>query len=277
MNPCPGICGPNAECRIVSHIPICVCLPGFVGDPFSQCSVQQNQIYDVIQPCNPNPCSSNAVCRQQNNAGACECLPSFLGNPYEGCRPECSLNSDCPSNRVCTQSRCVEPCPGLCGANAECHVSQHIPQCNCIRGFIGNPYKNCETEPLQCKKHNVFFTVWFLTHILPAPIAELTPCQPSPCGPNSQCREVNQQSVCSCLPSYIGVPPGCRPECILSSECPADKACLNQKCADPCINICGSNAFCRVRNHSPICACANGFNGDPFTRCHPIPPRNMLW
>lgn len=99
----------------------------------------------------------------------------------------------------------------------------------------------------------------------------VNPCQPSPCGPNSQCRESNGVPICSCLPEYVGSPPACRPECVVSSECPSDKACVNQKCKDPCPNVCGTNADCRVNNHSPICTCRNGFTGNPFTRCNPIP------
>lgn len=104
----------------------------------------------------------------------------------------------------------------------------------------------------------------------------VNPCQPSPCGPNSQCREVNNQAVCSCLPTYVGSPPGCRPECVVSSECSYDKACSNQKCVDPCPNTCGQNAKCRVNNHSPICYCMDGYTGDPFSRCYPQPRKNEL-
>lgn len=90
---------------------------------------------------------------------------------------------------------------------------------------------------------------------------------PSPCGLNSQCRTLNQHAVCSCLPTYIGAPPNCRPECIVSSECPLDKSCINQKCKDPCPGTCGQNAKCQVVNHNPICSCNNGYTGDPFVRC----------
>lgn len=101
------------------------------------------------------------------------------------------------------------------------------------------------------------------------PVPEVTtPCVPNPCGPNSICRPVNGQSVCSCMPDYIGTPPGCRPECTISSECAANKACLNHKCIDPCPGHCGTNANCRVINHSPMCSCSSGFTGDPFTRCY---------
>lgn len=103
------------------------------------------------------------------------------------------------------------------------------------------------------------------------------PCQPSPCGPNSQCREINNQAICSCLPNYVGSSPGCRPECVVSSECSYDRACINQKCVDPCPGVCGTNAECRVLNHSPICNCLQGYTGNAFTRCYPIPetPRKI--
>lgn len=99
----------------------------------------------------------------------------------------------------------------------------------------------------------------------------VNPCYPTPCGPNSQCRENNGVAICSCLPNFIGTAPACRPECVISSECPSDKACIQQKCKDPCPGVCGSNAECRVNNHSPICYCRRGYTGNPFTICNPIP------
>lgn len=94
------------------------------------------------------------------------------------------------------------------------------------------------------------------------------PCNPNPCGPNSQCRDINTQAVCSCLPSYIGSPPGCRPECTVSAECPLNKACVNHRCSDPCPGTCGINAKCQIINHNPICSCNPKHTGDPFTRCY---------
>lgn len=109
-----------------------------------------------------------------------------------------------------------------------------------------------------------------LIYLFTEPVVEhVTPCVPNPCGPNSVCRAVNGQSACSCIADYIGLPPGCRPECTVSSECSNDQACINQKCADPCPGRCGSNSNCRVTKHSPLCSCAPGFTGDPFTRCYP--------
>lgn len=91
------------------------------------------------------------------------------------------------------------------------------------------------------------------------------------------CREQNSQAICSCLPSYIGAPPGCRPECVTSAECAYNRACINQKCVDPCPNACGQNAFCQATNHHPICKCNQGYTGDPLIRCSLIPQRENFF
>lgn len=101
-------------------------------------------------------------------------------------------------------------------------------------------------------------------------------CSPSPCGPNSQCKEISGQAVCSCLPTYVGTPPGCRPECVASSECPTQLACKDYKCTNPCPSPCGLNTKCVVVNHSPICSCMPGYSGDPFTTCTPIPRKSKI-
>lgn len=93
------------------------------------------------------------------------------------------------------------------------------------------------------------------------------PCMPSPCGPYSECKENNGYGACSCLPGYIGVPPACRPECVVSSECALNRACVNKRCTDPCPGTCGINARCQVINHNAICSCLPGHTGDPFVRC----------
>lgn len=259
----------------MSHTPNCVCIQGYIGDPFVSCIKPEIVTPpEYVNPCFPSPCGANAVCRQQNGAGSCTCIQDYLGNPYEGCRPECVLNSDCPSNKACVSSKCVDPCPGTCGQNAECQVINHLPSCTCILGYTGDPFRYCNLQPVESKIFNPFKrNSKFTLCLVLAPPEPTNPCQPSPCGPNSQCREVNSQAVCSCLPEYIGSPPGCRPECTVSSECSSNKACINQKCVDPCPGTCGINAKCETINHSPICSCQTRYTGDPFTRCYPIPSK----
>lgn len=220
-----------------------------VGDPFVSCN--RPPVVSIAppsrdeDPCNPSPCGVNAECRN----GQCSCLPDYLGNPLIGCRPECVLNSDCPLDRACVNQKCRDPCPGTCASNAICEVHQHVPMCHCPQGMIGNAFILCEEQP---------------------PLKPTQPCQPSPCGQNAQCRVLNGQAVCSCLPNYIGAPPTCRPECTSNNECALNRACLQQKCMDPCPGVCGANTECSVHRHSPICRCVNGYTGNPFVGCQPI-------
>lgn len=248
-DPCPGSCGGNAECHIINHVPICTCIAGHTGDPFTQC----NLIPPVTtpppptDPCNPSPCGPNALCDE----GVCTCISEYIGNPYESCRPECVLSTECSRDKACIRNKCVDPCPGTCGQNARCDVINHIPTCSCPDGFTGDPFTNCR--------------------VASPPPARRDPCNPSPCGPNSMCKNIDDHAVCSCIQGYQGSPPSCKPECVVSGECPPNRACVNQKCIDPCPGSCGIKARCEVRNHSPICSCPEGQTGDPFQSCRDIP------
>lgn len=122
-------------------------------------------------------------------------------------------------------------------------------------------------------------TKFLHTYNVSAPISisviAQNPCVPSPCGSYSECRDIGGTPSCSCLPTYMGSPPNCRPECIINSECRSDQACMNQKCRDPCIGSCGISARCNTVNHIPICICSEGYTGDPFNYCHVKPKPRM--
>lgn len=81
--------------------------------------------------------------------------------------------------------------------------------------------------------------------------------------------------MCSCISNYVGTPPNCRPECVVSSECGQDRACINEKCKDPCPGTCGIHARCQVVVHNPICSCPSGYTGDPFVSCSPEESKNL--
>lgn len=117
---------------------------------------------------------------------------------------------------------------------------------------------------------------------LPSPPIQnepINPCVPSPCGLYSYCKDTNGYPSCSCQENYIGSPPNCRPECTINEECSNDKACMRQKCQDPCPGSCGINAYCNVYNHNPVCACIEGYTGDPFTSCYikPTPRKYFIF
>lgn len=106
------------------------------------------------------------------------------------------------------------------------------------------------------------------------PTTPTNPCVPSPCGPFATCRDSGYAGVptCTCMDNYIGSPPNCRPECTVDSDCGSNRACLRQKCRDPCPGSCGIGAQCLVVNHMAVCLCSKGYTGDAFVSCYPEPP-----
>lgn len=101
-----------------------------------------------------------------------------------------------------------------------------------------------------------------------APVDQ-NPCIPSPCGPYSNCKVVNNQASCSCIENEYGSAPYCQPECTINSDCSSQEICMNHKCRRACSDDCGLNADCFVRNHIPVCVCKQGFNGNPYEKCVP--------
>lgn len=93
-------------------------------------------------PCIPNPCGSNALCKDNNGLATCSCMLDFFGSP-PNCRPECTVNSECDSSKSCVRQKCIDPCVGACGQNAECRVVNHAPICSCRQGFEGDPFIRC--------------------------------------------------------------------------------------------------------------------------------------
>lgn len=230
-------------------------------------------------PCVPNPCGPNSQCRELNGQVECLCLPTYVGSP-PSCRPECVVNSECDLRKACVNQKCVDPCPGACGENAVCRVNNHSPLCSCPSGFTGSPFSRCYPTPSKnflayhCLQYKRLFTLEPLDDT-PEPS---NPCAPSPCGPHSQCRPNQNLPSCTCLSNYFGAPPNCRPECSVNSDCPNSKACINERCRDPCVGVCGIATKCHVINHTPICTCLDGLIGDPFSRCYeaPAPPSNKI-
>lgn len=294
--------GSNAECRVANHVPVCVCQPGFTGNPFSSCQptpvVGEPGTIDREDSCNPNPCGTNAECRQQGASGnVCVCLPGLLGDPYVACKPECVTNSDCSNNKACIAQKCKDPCPGACGVNARCQVVGHNPVCSCPNGYTGDPFIRCQPRPA------VIETPVVKPECEVDPDCQTTqacveqrcidPClqRPGICAPNAECRVVQHRPVCVCAEGFTGNPQvqcfqgnpffshfqfaktktviflslvGCRSD----SDCPSNEACVNRQCKDPCVfETCGTNALCRVNLHRPQCFCPERHEGDPYRAC----------
>lgn len=189
-------------------------------------------------------------CRLQNNAASCTCLPGMKGDPYIECKPECTINQECPGHLACIDNKCKNPCPGLCGNHARCSVVNHAPPCSCDPGYYGDPFRACSFRTTN-----------------PPPTEVVNPCNPSPCGSNAICQKEIEQLLVNVYQNFWSPYVACRPECVVNSDCPSNKACQRNKCIDPCPGTCGINGVCTVKNHFAACSCLPGYTGDPFTAC----------
>lgn len=95
-----------------------------------------------VNPCIPSPCGPNSICENINGNTRCTCAPNYISSP-PNCRPECTINSECNAVMACINHRCVDPCPGACGNNAQCNVNNHLPICSCLPGYSGDPFTYC--------------------------------------------------------------------------------------------------------------------------------------
>ena len=115
---------------------------------------------EISDPCRLSPCGLNALCTNRNGLASCRCRENYFGDPSVACQPECTVNEDCPSTKACRNLHCMDPCPGLCGVNAQCKVINHIPTCTCPEGYHGEPFSTCQLRPIS--KNLQFFVYNFL-------------------------------------------------------------------------------------------------------------------
>lgn len=204
----------------------------------------------LLNPCLSSPCGPHAKCSVTDDGYDCECLPNYINAP-PNCRAECSTNYHCMSNMTCVNQHCINPCMNtFCGVNANCHVENHTPICECPKNHTGDPFVECTLEVIPPK---------------------VDPCDPNPCGQNAMCQEEEGGVSCVCLPDHYGNPDeGCMPNCKSNSDCPSDRMCHRNECYNPCPSICPENSDCSVENHLPTCACKDGYTGDAYENCTKI-------
>lgn len=111
-------------------------------------SVSQKPHMSPSDPCLPSPCGLYAECRNVGGSSSCACQTGYVGSP-PNCRPECTINSECPSNQACINEKCQDPCLGACGLNAQCTVFNHVAQCSCVERYNGDPFTQCVPMTLE--------------------------------------------------------------------------------------------------------------------------------
>jgi len=251
-----------------------------MGDPFVFC-----RPFTSADLCNPNPCGPNAFCEPGfdkftgEERPVCLCNEGYRGNGVDGCvRGECvSLqHHQCPDDRACYDSSCIDPCgPTFCGggpccvSNAICRGKDHKAECSCPPGTEGDARLGGSCRPSSNTRHNNGQRI-----SASGTSSSKSVCSPNPCGLDAVCNPGSDSTgrsrpVCTCPKGYRGnaLVQCRRGECLSDSECPNHLGCFDYRCQDPCNGACGINADCQAKNHGPVCACPSGYEGDPLTSC----------
>lgn len=257
-------CGENAVCIAENQKTICQCPPGYRPNPIPDVECVATEI------CNPSPCHATAICEAAPTGYICKCPAGQIGDPVvEGCRPEGNCpngDRDCPSQSICQSGKCINPCISACNGNANCIVENRKPICSCpLRFQLDVDGKSCIRTISTCKSDLDCTGAACING----------QCQSvcrsnNDCSPNEKCI----QSVCTtscvsnsqCLDKQACVNGMCLIGCRSNKNCESNEACINSKCQNPCENgaVCGPNALCDCIDHSTICKCPAGFEGNPI-------------
>ncbi|KAK9880682.1 hypothetical protein WA026_011918 [Henosepilachna vigintioctopunctata] len=305
----PGHTGnPNRLCRPNQLIPICTHDNRCHCKAHKECPTNLACVKGIcINICLlGKKCGTNAICTVVYHKAMCVCIPGHTGNPNRLCRPSqlipvcthhnrcrCKAHQECPTNLACVKGICINICllGKKCGTNAMCKVVDHKAMCVCIPGHTGNPNRFCRPNQLipicthdnrcHCKAHQECPTNLACVKGICINICLLG----KKCGTNAICKVIDHKAMCVCIPGHTGNPNRlCRPKqlkpvcthdnrcrCHAHQECPTNLACVKGICINICLlgKKCGTNAFCKMVDHKPVCACIYGHTGDPSRICQP--------
>ncbi|KAI2804698.1 hypothetical protein BLOT_003686 [Blomia tropicalis] len=284
-------CGPGASCSNLPGWFKCSCPMPLVGDPYGpfgcrsplpicfhdadckpdqKCNPVTQECYDICSK--PGVCGKGAICKADQYRAQCQCPNGYRGNPHVECtiRDSCVNDNDCPGNLKCLGDYCgcpkhlqqhsafciaelvncssTQPCP----LNQECVATNgnlNYGMCTCPRGFALSIDGSCKDID-ECEQNRNICSVGATCTNLVGSFKCSCPFGGDPYGEG-------------CLGDYV------REGCLHDSDCELDKACIDSKCINPCLenNACGQNAVCTAKNHQKECNCRPLFFGDPNVIC----------
>ena len=147
------------------------------------------------------------------------------------CQKACRSNVDCPGERACHESQCIDPCSiSYCGANAECRTRDHVALCSCPPPLVGDPL---QVNKSADQKVNKLINKWSVS--LQGCHAEAKACTADAAcpGPGGVCLSGLCSRKCSnaeadCLKNEVCKDGACKRICSSSAQCAEGTVCIDR-------------------------------------------------
>nr|XP_027235383.1 neurogenic locus notch homolog protein 4-like [Penaeus vannamei] len=189
-NPCSHL----AECTVVGHMPDCTCILGYVGNGYycelsTTTSTTPGPIAHFPTHTTVRP---EVATRPQSHEVEYECTRDFECDDDEMCH-----NRECEP--VCIVSN---PCTG---DNTACRGINHRPVCQCLPGFVGNPFIECKRPLPSTPSPECLSDRECPDNKACAQRECINPCILSnPCSLYAECTTRDHFPVCTCILGFTG-------------------------------------------------------------------------
>jgi len=251
--------------------------------------------------CNPNPCGENTRCYANGGIIGCECITGFMvpdgGDPFDGCFPPHPVSGSSPTPGISNQLP-----PGVRGQIVRESQDQEprsiqIEEPNNIRNQLDQGGKDTEqekkveqVEPVEVEQQQdqgeeVVQVVEEDVQVVEEDVQVVVEQgeQDNKDGGvkkgGSRLQEgrrpgqlAPRRPAATSRPNFIDVDTKdlFPDECLVHEDCEDTHFCHPKelKCHDACtLAVCGDGAVCGARLHRPVCACPDGFEGNPYDTC----------
>ncbi|XP_033745666.1 fibropellin-1-like [Pecten maximus] len=195
---------------------------------------------EILNICAYSPCR-HGQCTATSSGFHCRCKHGWTGFTCETDINEC-LQSVCPSGQTCINNfgsyTCLSCDNTTCQNNGTCSFKDHVPVCDCGRGWTGADCSipdSCIDNPCGHYRGCEAFLDGYYCHYMDN-VCSLVPCQNG-----GVCRQDGHMFTCKCPIGYAG------------KTCEMVDPCISQ----PCLNA----ATCTYDTNTFVCTCARGWIG----------------
>ena len=200
VDPCAGVCGVDALCRVANHMPICGCPERFTGDPYSLCrpipAISKTLNSDLRPKLTLFQLPKETTKKIFNFNLSFDFWSVWVGFALVYSKIKHFTVRFCTAAPTTAPTVLERPCPP-CQPNSKCQVIGSEAKCVCLPGYTGLGELGCRPDCLsnaECPSGQSCINRRCVD-----------PC-PGMCGSRAQCSVAGHIPFCACPVGYTGDP-----------------------------------------------------------------------